>query len=141
MRFFSEILKEQYSKYNIDPNETFKLKYKWFGYTKGLVEQFDTEKEAREKYCLIERVLVNEEEHMDYLDKIDKIHEESHTIWYEELRNEWSHLDSEFFDLCYNYSYDKNHSSTDEIANGMYDIVAFAKRVYELGRLKNIVEW
>ena len=134
MKYYTDILNEEYTKKGINKNDNFKFIYKWVGYKNGEAEWFDSEKEAKAKYKLVERVQQNKKEFEEYKQIVDKIHTTAYDIWIKELREEWYELSDEMFQTCYSYSYTENHSSGyDEVGNGMYDIVEFAKRVYNLG--------
>ena len=56
-------------------------------------------------------------------------------LWYDALRAEFSEVNEAVFDICYDQAYDRyHHASYDEVANGMHDIVYFAKQIIEASK-------
>lgn len=106
----------------------------WFAYKNGevvyrsLLSQEDAEKRGNTK--VVEKVCVNKAD----IDAWDEVRQQTEcraeTKWYEDLREEYSFLNSTVFSLCYAEAYDRGHSSGyDEVANYMIDIVYFAEKI------------
>ena len=109
-------------------------KYAWFAYKNGVVvyrsllSWEDAEKCGNTE--VVENVCVNKAD----IDAWDEVQEQAvcraETKWYEDLREEYSFLNSTVFNLCYNEAQDRGHSSGyDEVANYMIDIVCFAEKI------------
>ena len=108
--------------------------YVWFAYKNGevvyrsLLSQEDAEKRGNTK--VVEKVCVNKAD----IDAWDEVQEQTiyraETKWYEDLREEYSFLNSTVFSLCYAEAYNRGHSSGyDDVANYMIDIVYFAEKI------------
>ena len=108
--------------------------YVWFAYKNGevvyrsLLSWEDAEKRGNTK--VVEKVCVNKAD----IDAWDEVQEQAvcraETKWYEDMREEYSFLNSTVFNLCYAEAYGRGHSSGyDEVANYMIDIVCFAEKI------------
>jgi len=105
-------------------------KYTYFAYKEGKSQQFLTEQEAKNFSKNIERVTINKDEIDTY--HIERREQETKAvrIWQQYLRNEYSYLSDELFDLCYSKAYDEGHSAGyDEVGNCMFEYVEFAEKV------------
>lgn len=108
--------------------------YVWVAYKNGevvyrsLLSREDAEKRGNTK--VVERVCVNKAD-IDVWDEAQtQALGRAETKWYEDLREEYSELNSTIFNLCYNEAQDRGHSSGyDEVANYMIDIVDFAEKI------------
>ena len=108
--------------------------YMWIAYKNGEVVYRSLlsweDAEARGNTEVVEKVCVNKAD----IDAWDEVQEQTvcraETKWYEDLREEYSFLNSPVFNLCYTEAHDRGHSSGhDEIANCMIDIVYFAEKI------------
>ena len=86
--------------------------------------------EARGNTKVVERVCANEAD----IDAWDEVQEQAliraTDSWYSDLREEYSFLKYDVFELCYVEAFARGHSSGyDEVANYMIDIVCFAEKI------------
>ena len=108
--------------------------YVWSAYKNGevvyrsLLSREDAEKCGNTK--VIEKACVNKAD----IDAWDEVQEQAvcraEINWYEDMREEYSFLNSTVFNLCFSEAHDRGHSSGyDEVANYMIDIVCFAEKI------------
>lgn len=113
-----------------------KSKYVWHAYKNGSlvytseVSRADAELNGNTK--TIEKVLQNEEEINAWITLYKEASNNAFDLWYADLREEYSGLNSEVFDLCYDQAWDRGHSAGhDEVASYMQDIVRFAEKIIQ----------
>ena len=108
--------------------------YIWIAYKNGgVVYSSNISKQDAEKHgntTIVEMILANKAD----IDAWDEVRQQTEcraeTKWYEDLREEYSFLNSTVFNLCYAEAYDNGHSSGyDEVASYMIDIVCFAEKI------------
>ena len=108
--------------------------YVWIAYKNGevvyrsLLSWEDAEKRGNTE--VVEKVCVNKAD----VDAWDEVQNQAtcraETKWYEDLREEYSFLNSTVFNLCFSEAHDRGHSSGyGEVANYMIDIVRFAEKI------------
>ena len=109
-------------------------KYVWHAYKNGRpvytseVSRADAELNGNTK--IVEKVLRNKEE----IDAWNTLYKETSTrafdLWYADLREEYSSLNEEIFNMCYDQAWERGHSSGhDEVEMYMSDIVYFVQKV------------
>lgn len=109
-------------------------KYVWHAYKNGRpvytseVSRADAELNGASK--VVEKVLQNKDE----IDAWETLYKETSArafdLWYADLREEYSSLNADIFNMCYEQAWERGHSSGhDEVEGYMYDIVCFAEKV------------
>lgn len=112
------------------PESIPKKEYQFYAYKNGTCTTFDNEKDAKNFSLLYEKNVTNKDEIDKYWETLKTLDRKAIEIWHSALREEWSELSTELFDVCYSQAYERGHSSGyDEVANLMYDIVEFAQRI------------
>ena len=108
--------------------------YVWHAYKNGSlvytseVSREDAEKQGKTK--LVEQVLQNGEEINAWNQLYKETSAKAFELWYADLREEYSNLVDEVFNLCYDQAWDRGHSAGyDEVASYMQDIVIFAEKI------------
>jgi hypothetical protein len=109
-------------------------KYVWHAYKNGSlvytseVSRADAELSGDTK--IVERVLRNEEEVNAWLLLQKETSTKAFELWYADLREEYSSLNDEVFNLCYDQAWDRGHSAGyDEVESYMQDVVSFAEKI------------
>jgi len=111
-----------------------KSKYVWHAYKNGSlvytseVSREDAEKQGKTK--LVEQVLQNGEEINAWNQLYKEASNKAFDLWYADLREEYSSLVDEVFNLCYDQAWDRGHSAGyDEVESYMRDVVRFAEKI------------
>lgn len=131
MKYYKEYLKAENA---LDYSTRPRPEYVWIAYKNGevvyrsLLSREDAEKHGNTK--VVEKICANKAD----IDAWDEVQERAvfraETKWYEDLREEYSELNSTIFNLCYAEADDRGHSSGyDEVANYMIDIACFAEKI------------
>lgn len=109
-------------------------KYVWHAYKNGSlvytseVSREDAEEQGKTK--IVEKVLQNEEEINAWKLLYKEASNKAFDLWYADLREEYSGLNSEVFALCYDQAWDRGHSAGhDDVVSYMQDIVIFAEKI------------
>ena len=131
MRAFSGYMEEAgVPRYDSKPAH----KYVWHAYKNGSlvytseVSHEDAEKQGKTK--LIERILQNEEEINAWNTLYKEASNKAFDLWYADLREEYSDLNNEVFNLCYDQAWERGHSAGhDDVESYMQDVVSFAEKI------------
>lgn len=100
--------------------------WKYYAYKNGEVKIFDSEKEAKTFSYHIERFCANQEEINKRRDEINDYDEKVYTVWWNSVRNEYSHLSDKIFDVLLSKAYELGHSEGyDSVAYYMIDCHQF----------------
>lgn len=100
--------------------------YTYFAYKNGEVQEFTLKAEAKSFSNNVEPVIVNQKEIDDYKNVRKQLESDAYHIWYDALKKEYSHLNTEVFSLCYERAWDDGHAyGLDEVAREMDCIVQF----------------
>lgn len=130
MKKFSEYLKD--AGYVVGSPEPTAI-YGYFAYKNGKCTQHSTKEDALSVSKNIECVCINQDEINKFRDEQKKKHQLAFDVWYAELVYEYDYLPKGVFEVCYNNSYEDNHSyGYDEVANGMMSTVEFAESIIKL---------
>ena len=107
--------------------------WKYFAYKDGkVIGEFDSEKEAKQFANIVEKVLINKAEAKQHAEQVSNINSQIYDIWYTALREEYSDLSDDQFNICYDMAYDRGHScGHDEVANYMIDVHEWAVKLIQ----------
>jgi len=105
--------------------------YGYYAYKKGKsYGPYTDAKEAKLISSNTECVCVNQNEYDAYMTQFRQVDQEVSKIFHQELREEYSHLNQQTYDLVYNVAYDRGHSAGyDEVANYMIDYADLAEKI------------
>lgn len=130
---------KSYSKYLADANVPSYSsrpapKYVWHAYKEGNlvytseVSQSDAELHGASK--VVEKVLENKDEISAWEENYKDRMQLADSLWIADLREEYSGLNEEIFNMCYDQAWERGHScGHDEVAGYMSDIVYFVQKV------------
>src|SRR5574338_268162 len=113
--------------------------YVWYAYKNGkLVAESKVSREDAERLGgtkIVEKVEKNKEEQRQWQENFNNRYQAAVDAWYSDLEKEYYMLDEEVFAVCYDYAYDRGHSSGyDEVAEQMEHYAIFAERVIDLSQ-------
>lgn len=79
---------------------------------------------------MVEKVLENKDEISAWEENYKDRMQMANNLWFADLREEYSSLNEEIFNLCYENAWDRGHSAGyDEVELHMFDIVCFVQKV------------
>ena len=116
--------------------------YKEFKYVAlladGTTKDFAKHEDAKKVSKLIQAVVTNEAEYIEYWENSRILENKTFALWYDGLRKDYDHLNDGLFGACYNKAYEDGHSSGyDEVANEMISVVDFAETIIMLYQTGN----
>lgn len=104
----------------------------YWAYKDGEAKSFDTLAEARKFSINIQHYVKNKDELDRFKKKQQDLESKAVNYWQKALRDEYSHISDNVFNLCYSKAYEDGHSSGyNEVANYMIDYVEFAENIFE----------
>lgn len=113
--------------------------YVWYAYKNGqVVYCSNISKQDAEKHgntTIVENVLVNK----DIIWTWDELQKQAliraTTSWHSDLREKYSFLNDDVFNLCYDKAYEDGHSAGyDEVADRMINVVRFAEKLLDASK-------
>jgi flagellar biosynthesis/type III secretory pathway protein FliH len=111
--------------------------YKYWGYKSGeVLGSFDTKQEAEEAGAKkVEAYAFNQEEVDKYRSNRTLLVAELDARWHKALREEYSELNDETYNIIYKQAYEDGHSAGyDEVANYMIDFSDMANKIIEANK-------
>jgi hypothetical protein len=112
---------------------------KFWGYAKGkVIDSFDTRKLAEDAGATsVESYCVNEPEIKAWDGRYKELISALDEKWRDALREEYSDLPDEVYNLVYNKAYEDGHSyGYDEVANYMIDLADMAVKIMDIAKGK-----
>ena len=109
-------------------------KYVWHAYKSGRLvytsEESRADAELKGNTKIVEKVLQNEEEINAWITLYKEASNKAFDLWYADLREEYSGLNNEVFNLCYDQAWERGHSAGhDDVESYMQDVVSFAEKI------------
>lgn len=104
----------------------------FYAYRDGISKMFDARHEALAFSSNIEAAFTEDSKkaYADYWTNQQIKENEARKVWYDALREEYSHLSDDVFNACYSKAYEDGHAhGSDEIANEMISCVEFAEQI------------
>lgn len=135
MKSYRSYIDAEYVSRGLSPDYNVDTIYQYAAYKDGTVAFFDNIKDARNYSSNTEMGIVNKEELAKYSALIKEIYKDAHNKWYQEnIYQYWKDrgYSDELIQLCYGYSYERNHSCMDDVASGMSELIDFADKVEKL---------
>lgn len=114
--------------------------YKWYAYINGTATGYDSESEARAVSTMVERVLVNGEELIQWRLDDAALYNRVWDAWNRELRGEIVALcpamsDDELYDVCYREACGRSdHAGSEEVVGTLRSVAQFAVEVLAIGK-------
>lgn len=116
--------------YNPDYSNAPERIYKYFAYKDGKTFECSSKEEASKISPLIEQVLANKDEIDHYAKKRNALFSMAVQLWKDNLREEYSDIPDNVYNLCYEKAYDRSHAyGYDEVASTLEDTIAFACKI------------
>lgn len=132
MSIYHDIYDSILAKYNFVParssEEIPSRKTVYYAMKRGMVEKFDTRKEAESYSKIVEVVYEATEEYTRYFDTLTKIQQEAAEEWNAHMRKHYSDLTDAQYSVLHSAAYERSHS-------GGYSAVE--DRLYEYYELVN----
>lgn len=111
--------------------------YKYFAYKEGKCTECSTLGEAKALSKNYEVVCDNQEEINAYWKVQSELEGKASEVFHRELRDEYSYIQEEVYNLCYSKAYEDGHScGYDEVANYLYSYVEFAESIITASKEK-----
>jgi hypothetical protein len=105
-------------------------KFEYYAYKNGVVRKFEDYATAYAYSSMVESILLNTTEIIEWRDRCQAVDEEAARIWKAALRQEFAHLSDAIFKVCYEEAEARyDCAGHDEVAAEMVGVVNFAGKV------------